>query len=79
MFRSAKPVHIATNNHIDFIWKITIVHSEMQNRMLDKCIVRNNDANWTRLMPADLKGEESMVAIEQARLAVIAPAAREQE
>jgi len=39
----------------------------MQNRTLDKCTVRNNDAVWTRLTPADLKGEESMFAIEQAQ------------
>ena len=59
--------------------KMMIVHSGMQNRALDKCITDDNDATWTRLTPTDLKGEESMFAIEQAQLALIAPAEREQE
>lgn len=51
----------------------------MQNDALDKCTARDNDAFWTRLTPADLKGEESMFAVEQAQLALIAPAERQQE
>ena len=51
----------------------------MQNDALDKCTARDNDAFWTRLTPADLKGEESMFAVEQAQLALIAPAGHQQE
>jgi len=56
-----------------------MVHSGMQNCALDKCTAGDNDALWTRLTPADLKGEESMFAVEQAQLALIAPAERQEE
>lgn len=56
-----------------------IVHSGMQNRTLDKRSGSNNDANWTRLTPTDLKGEESMFVIEQAKLALTTFAEHEQE
>ena len=79
MFRSAKPVIFRSNHHIDSNKKFRIVHSGMQNYALDKCTAGDNDALWTRLTPADLKGEESMFAVEQAQLALIAPAERQEE
>ena len=79
MFRAAKPAKSGSNHHIDSKRKFRIVHSGMQNDALDKCTARDNDAFWTRLTPADLKGEESMFAIEQAQLALIALAELEQE
>ena len=78
-FRSAKLLTTDCYQPTDLLPLIIIVHSRMQNLALDIWFADDNDGHWTRLTPTDLKGEESMFAVEQAQLALIAPAERQQE